>query len=87
MMNQLTEDDIAILELVGESFLYIRAIAERGACNNLSDREKLKLIAELADASHNLPKVIATGGKESQISFLLGDAKRLETTLIKVRGK
>lgn len=85
MTTQLTDEDLVTLRLIGNSFIYIRAIASRGMCHGLNTEEKLELIADLADASHNLPEVLATGGNNSPISFLLKDAERLENIIKKVR--
>ena len=70
MGHQLTENDIHVLELLGNSFVAIRYVASRGV-PSLSDKERLELINNIAEASHNLPNVIATGGENSHLSFLL----------------
>jgi hypothetical protein len=85
MSHQLTERDIQVLELLANSFVAIRYVASRGL-PTISDKERLEIINDLAEASHNLPTVIATGGENSQLSFLLNsNVTDLKEALKKVR--
>mgnify|MGYP001556987340 CR=1 FL=1 len=85
MGHQLTERDIQVLELLGNSFVAIRYVASRGL-PNMSDKERLEIINDLAEASHNLPNVIATGGENSHLSFLLNsNVADLKEALKKVK--
>lgn len=77
MSIQLSDKEMQMVQLLERSFLYIRAIASRGHCDNLSDKEKLAKIAELADASHNIPNILATGGEESPLKFLFPEIEHL----------
>lgn len=85
MGHQLTERDIQILELLGNSFVAIRYVASRGL-PTISDKERLEIINDLAEASHNLTNVIATGGENSHLSFLLNsNVTDLKEALKKVK--
>jgi len=70
MGHILTEKDINVLKLLGKSLMAIRWIADRGHLS-ITDQEKIKLINAIAEAGHNLPEIIATGGEKSDLSFLL----------------
>jgi hypothetical protein len=83
---ELTEDDVKLLRLLGDSFMYVRLVASRNGRSNLTDKEKLDLIGEIADASHNLPNVLAEGGHNSPSAFLLHDVPRLKELLKSVRS-
>lgn len=83
---ELTNEDIKLLRLLGDSFMYIRLLATRSGRSSLTDQEKLELIGDIADASHNLPNVLAEGGHNSGIAFLLNDVPRLKELLKNVRN-
>lgn len=83
---ELTDEDIKLLRLLGDSFMYIRLLAGRSSRSSLTDQEKLKLIGDIADASHNLPNVLAQGGYNSDIAFLLSEVPRLKELIKDVRN-
>lgn len=86
MSTELSDNDIAVLKLLGDSFLKIRALTCKSLHPNLSEKEALELIYALADASHNLPEILATGGEKSHISFLLeSSVSELKNTLGKAK--
>lgn len=74
---ELDAKDLELLKLLEDSFVYIRAIASRDMCMNLSEKEKLKIISDLAEYSHNIPAVLAKGGHKSNLSFLLSSSIEL----------
>lgn len=75
---ELSGEDVQVLRLLGDSFTHIRGICTRGHGDNLSDKEKLELINKIADASHNLPHVLAQGGGNSDVSFLMASVPELK---------
>ena len=86
MSHQLTEKDIQVLKLLGQSFVAIRYVASRMS-GSTTDKDKLEIISNLAEYSHNLPNVIATGGENSHLSFLLNsNVADLEQAMKKIKG-
>ena len=81
---ELHSEDIEVLRLLGESCVTIRHLAGP-AFRTLTDKQKLDLISNIADASHNLPNVLSKGGHQSCLNFLMADATHLRTQLLKLR--
>lgn len=79
---QLSSEDSKVLRLLGDSFAHIRGICSRGHGNGLTDKEKLELINKIADASHNLPHVLAQGGSNSNLAFLMGSVSELRELIV-----
>ena len=74
---ELSNEDVQVLRLLGDSMSHIRGISRRGHDDSLSDKEKLMLIHKIADVSHNLPHVLAQGGVNSNIGFLMHSVPEL----------
>lgn len=74
---QLSSEDSRVLRLLGDSFTHIRGICSRWDDSGLSDKEKLELINKIADVSHNLPHVLAQGGSNSNLAFLMHSVSEL----------
>ena len=80
---ELSNEDVQVLRLLGDSMSHIRGICSRGHCDSLSDKEKLELINKIAEASHNLPHVLAQGGSNSNIGFLMASVAELRVLIDK----
>lgn len=78
---ELSNEDVQVLRLLGDSMSHIRGICSRGHCDSLSDKEKLELINKIAEASHNLPHVLAQGGSNSNIGFLMASVAELRALI------
>lgn len=78
---QLSSEDVKVLRLLGHSFTHIRGICSRGHCDGLSDKQKLELINKIADVSHNLPHVLAEGGGNSDLTFLMSSVPELKVLI------
>lgn len=87
--DKLTSEELELvsgelLRLMGDSFVHIRLISELNS-DGISDKEILKLIYDIADASHNLPSALTEINQNSSISFLENDIPRLRDLLDRVR--
>ncbi len=80
---ELSNEDVQVLRLLGDSMSHIRGICSRRHCDSLSDKEKLELINKIAEASHNLPHVLAQGGSNSNIGFLMASVAELRVLIDK----
>ena len=81
-MSKFDFKDLNNLNLLENTLVEIRLISKES--NRLPDKEKLILINQLAELSHNIPNIIAQNGN---LNFLDDQANKLENYLMELPKK